>query len=61
LVSVPATGDGSCTVILSVSRSTTGSSWATASPTFFNQRDTTASVIDSPRAGTTRSAIALLR
>ena len=55
--STPATGDGSCTVILSVSSSATGSSTATASPTRLSQTETTASVIDSPSGGTTRSVM----
>src|SRR3569832_2146162 len=54
-LSAPATGDGNCTVILSVSSSATGSSTVTASPTFLSQHETTASEIDSPNCGTTRS------
>jgi len=55
--STPAAGDGSCTVILSVSSSATASSATTESPTSLSQRETTASVIDSPSWGTTRSAM----
>ncbi len=51
--SAPATGDGNCTVILSVSSSAIGSSIATASPTFLSQRaHDCASEIDSPSCGT---------
>ena len=55
--STPADGAGSATDTLSVSRSTTGSSAATASPTFFNHFPITASEIDSPSLGTTKSAM----
>src|SRR6266542_2057455 len=49
---VPAAGDGTSKVTLSVSSSTTGSSISTASPGCFSQRATVASVTDSPSAGT---------
>ena len=50
--SLPATGDGTSNVTLSVSSSTIGSSAATASPAFFIQRAIVASLIDSPSVGT---------
>src|SRR5256714_3956127 len=50
--SVPADGAGTSMVTLSVSSSTSGSSTATASPAFLNQRPMVASVTDSPRVGT---------
>ena len=50
--SAPAAGAGTSTVTLSVSSSRTGSSRATLSPSFLNQRATVASVTDSPMAGT---------
>src|SRR5437870_5908281 len=55
----PAAGAGSATETLSVSRSTTGSSAPTVSPTFLSHFPITASEIDSPSLGITRSAIAL--
>ena len=48
----PADGAGTSRVTLSVSSSTSGSSTATTSPTFLNQRPMVASVTDSPRVGT---------
>src|SRR5258705_5756258 len=50
--SVPADGAGTSMVTLSVSSSTKGSSTATGSPAFLNQRPMVASVTDSPRVGT---------
>src|SRR5262245_33134446 len=50
--STPADGAGTSIVTLSVSSSTSGSSTATASPAFLNQRPMVASVTDSPRVGT---------
>ncbi len=50
--SVPAEGAGTSIVTLSVSSSTNGSSTATASPAFLNQRPMVASVTDSPNVGT---------
>src|SRR3954468_22502529 len=50
--SVPADGAGTSMVTLSVSSSTNGSSTATASPAFLNQRPIVASVTDSPSVGT---------
>src|SRR6202140_5317887 len=50
--SVPADGAGTSMVTLSVSSSTSGSSTATASPGFLNQRPMVASVTDSPSVGT---------
>src|SRR5258708_7311808 len=50
--SVPADGAGTSMVTLSVSSSTKGSSTATASPAFLNQRPMVASVTDSPSVGT---------
>jgi hypothetical protein len=50
--SVPADGAGTSIVTLSVSSSTSGSSTATASPAFLNQRPIVASVTDSPSVGT---------
>src|SRR3984957_5476044 len=49
---VPADGAGTSMVTLSVSSSTSGSSTATASPAFLNQRPIVASVTDSPSVGT---------
>src|ERR1700722_19125171 len=49
---VPADGAGTSMVTLSVSSSTNGSSTATASPAFLNQRPMVASVTDSPSVGT---------
>ena len=49
--SVPATGDGISVSTLSVETSSSGSSTATSSPTFFSQRVTVPSVTDSPSAG----------
>src|SRR5271154_4271914 len=50
--STPAEGAGTSMVTLSVSSSTSGSSTATASPAFLNQRPMVASVTDSPSVGT---------
>src|SRR6266550_7614995 len=50
--SVPADGAGTSMVTLSVSSSTSGSSTATGSPAFLNQRPMVASVTDSPSVGT---------
>src|SRR5215468_1298300 len=50
--SVPAEGAGTSMVTLSVSSSTRGSSTATGSPAFLNQRPMVASVTDSPSVGT---------
>src|SRR3954463_6665628 len=55
--SVPADGAGTSMVTLSVSSSTKGSSTATASPAFLNQRPMVASVTDSPSVGTRISVI----
>src|SRR6478735_10119450 len=55
--SVPADGAGTSIVTLSVSSSTSGSSTATASPAFLNQRPMVASVTDSPSVGTRISVI----
>ncbi len=49
--STPATGEGISVSTLSVETSSSGSSTATVSPTFFSQRVTVPSVTDSPRAG----------
>src|SRR6476660_2541696 len=54
-VRTPATGDGTSTLTLSVSRLAIGSSAATASPGFFNHCASVPSVIDSPSAGTSTS------
>ncbi|MGY4448830.1 hypothetical protein ACVWZR_003490 [Bradyrhizobium sp. i1.3.1] len=51
-LSVPAEGAGTSMVTLSVSSSTKGSSTATGSPAFLNQRPMVASVTDSPSVGT---------
>ena len=51
-VITPARGAGTSTVILSVSSSTRVSPAATGSPSFFSQRETFASTIDSPSGGT---------
>src|SRR5438105_2053651 len=48
----PAFGAWTSTVILSVSSSASVSPAATGSPSFFNQRETVASTIDSPSGGT---------
>ena len=48
---IPATGDGISVSTLSVETSRSGSSTATMSPSFFNQRVTVPSVTDSPSAG----------
>src|SRR5882724_8008646 len=56
--SVPADGAGTSIVTLSVSSSTKGSSTATASPAFLNQRPMVASVTDSPSVGTRISVMA---
>src|SRR6201985_2335221 len=53
----PAAGAGTSTVTLSVSSSRIGSSRATVSPSFLNQRATVASVTDSPIAGTLISMV----
>src|SRR6185312_5266619 len=55
----PAAGAGTSTVTLSVSSSRIGSSRATLSPSFLNQRATVASVTDSPIAGTLISMLIL--
>src|SRR5260370_23821820 len=55
--SVPADGAGTSMVTLSVSSSTSGSSTATGSPAFLNQRPMVASVTDSPSVGTRISVI----
>src|SRR4051812_14802088 len=55
--SVPADGAGTSMVTLSVSSSTSGSSTATGSPAFLNQRPIVASVTDSPSVGTRISVI----
>jgi hypothetical protein len=47
----PATGEGISVSTLSVETSSNGSSTATWSPSFFNQRVTVPSVTDSPSAG----------
>ena len=52
-VKTPVIGDGTSKFTLSVSSSTIGSSASTVSPAFFNHLATVASVILSPRAGTT--------
>src|SRR5882724_1177338 len=57
-LSVPADGAGTSMVTLSVSSSTNGSSTATASPAFLNQRPMVASVTDSPSVGTRISVMA---
>src|ERR1700758_525087 len=54
---VPADGAGTSMVTLSVSSSTSGSSTATESPAFLNQRPMVASVTDSPSVGTRISVI----
>jgi hypothetical protein len=48
----PATGEGTSTATLSVSRLAIGSSTATASPGFFSHSPIVPSVTDSPRVGT---------
>ena len=53
--SVPATGEGTSKVTLSVSNSTMGSSCLTASPACFIQEAMVASLTDSPSVGTTIS------
>src|SRR4051794_36217791 len=55
--STPADGAGTSMVTLSVSSSTRGSSTATASPAFLNQRPIVASVTDSPSVGTRMSVM----
>src|SRR3984893_16549183 len=57
-LNVPAEGAGTSIVTLSVSSSTNGSSTATASPAFLNQRPMVASVTDSPSVGTRISVMA---
>src|ERR1700758_3649491 len=57
--STPADGAGTSIVTLSVSSSTSGSSTATASPAFLNQRPMVASVTDSPSVGTRISVMML--
>ena len=52
-VKTPEIGDGTSRLTLSVSSSTIGSSASTASPAFFSHFATVASVILSPRTGTT--------
>ena len=54
----PEAGDGISVSTLSVETSRSGSSTATESPTFFNQRVTVPSVTDSPRAGITTAVLA---
>src|SRR3546814_7771162 len=56
---VPATGDGTSTATLSVSRLAMGSSAFTASPGFFSHWPRVASVMDSPSVGTTTSVAIL--
>src|SRR5215471_16681436 len=56
--STPADGAGTSIVTLSVSSSTSGSSTATGSPAFLNQRPMVASVTDSPSVGTRISVMA---
>ena len=56
-VRVPATGDGTSVSTLSVETSNNGSSAATASPTFLNQRVIVPSVTVSPSCGSVMSAI----
>src|SRR6187399_746900 len=58
--STPAEGAGTSMVTLSVSSSTSGSSTATASPAFLNQRPMVASVTDSPSVGTRISVMVSL-
>src|SRR4029077_19458886 len=58
--SVPAEGAGTSIVTLSVSSSTRGSSTATGSPAFLNQRPMVASVTDSPSVGTRISVMIFL-
>src|SRR4029079_9117864 len=55
--STPADGAGTSMVTLSVSSSTKGSSTATASPAFLNQRPMVASVTDSPSVRTPHSVM----
>jgi hypothetical protein len=50
-ISTPAAGEGISVSTLSVETSTNGSSTATVSPTFFNQRRIVPSLTDSPSAG----------
>ncbi len=57
LVTTPPVSDGTSTVILSVSSSTMVSPGATASPSALSQRETMASVIDSPSGGTLMDVI----
>src|SRR5437899_8869558 len=57
--SVPADGAGTSMVTLSVSSSTSGSSTATASPAFLNQRPIVASVTDLPSVGTRMSVMSV--
>src|SRR5581483_4358702 len=54
-VRTPATGEGTSTLTLSVSRLAIGSSAATASPGFLSHWASVPSVIDSPSAGTSTS------
>ena len=56
---MPATGDGISVSTLSVETSTSGSSIATVSPTFFSHLVTVPSVTDSPRAGSTTDSLML--
>src|SRR5205085_8537810 len=51
-LSTPPVTDGTSTVTLSVSSSTSVSPGETESPSFFSHRDTVASTMDSPRGGT---------
>src|SRR5258707_14805227 len=57
-LNVPAEGAGTSMVTLSVSSSTRGSSTATASPAFLNQRPMVSSSTDSPIEGTRISVMA---
>ena len=57
LDNTPLTGDGTSRLTLSVSNSTIGSSALTLSPDFFSHFDTVASVMLSPKTGTTISSL----
>src|SRR5262249_61378927 len=57
----PAEGAGLSIVTLSVSSSTSGSSTATCSPAFLNQRPMVASVTDSPSVGTRISVMSFVQ
>jgi hypothetical protein len=56
-VNTPATGEGTSVSTLSVETSNNGSSAATESPTFLNQRVMVPSVTVSPNCGSDTSAI----